>query len=274
MISFRFFVCFVVMSFFVSGTTWAEDEPVVKEPALLVIGASYSDARLPFNDALEAPLGGIAIDFGSYLSLGNALIRDKHLPGYVINEAQAGATTFDRPGCNPGPGCDAGEWQGYGTQFQKALARVTLPFPPFTRNAAFVVITIANDCLHSDAFGIPQDQAIPCDATALNAYIDRLIDLGEEAISLGITPIFDVYPKWSRIDLPLTGSLFGLLWVLDEAAYNTLRDLHRSRLESELPGAIVLDMWKGFKHRGDGLHPSDKTSKKAAKRIAKLIGGF
>ncbi len=27
-------------------------------------------------------------------------------------------------------------------------------------------------------------------------------------------------------------------------------------------------MWKGFKHRGDGIHPTDLTTKRAAMRIA------
>ncbi len=72
-------------------------------PAILVIGASFENAVTPFNDKLEAPLGGISVNAGSYLSLGNALARTPLLDGFIINEAQAGATTFDRLNCTPGP---------------------------------------------------------------------------------------------------------------------------------------------------------------------------
>ena len=68
---------------------------------LLVIGASYGEGKTPFNNGL-APLGGISVGFGSYLSVGQALTRAPQLPGYVINEAQGGATTFARSYCAPG----------------------------------------------------------------------------------------------------------------------------------------------------------------------------
>jgi hypothetical protein len=55
---------------------------------LLVIGASYSEGKPPFNNGI-APLDGSAVGFGSYLSLGEALTRNEELPGFVINEAQA-----------------------------------------------------------------------------------------------------------------------------------------------------------------------------------------
>jgi lysophospholipase L1-like esterase len=253
--------------------SWAILQPLnaaASEPAILVIGASFSEAKVPFNDQLQAPLGGISVAFGSYLSLGNALVKDPRLPGYVINEAQAGATTFDRLGCNPGPAC-FGEWQGYDKQLEMALARVTIPLPTPIRNAQFVVITIGNDCLHSDAFGVPQDQTAPCDYAQMNAYVDRLLAVGQQALDAGITPIFDVYPPYDTLDMPFFQAAAGLYWVADEANYNALRDLHRSRLQTELPGAVVLDIWADFEHMGDGLHPSDKTTRKAAAMIVQYI---
>jgi ribose-phosphate pyrophosphokinase len=44
-------------------------------------------------------LGGISVGFGSYLSLGQALTREKKLVGFVVNEGQAGGATFARPFC-------------------------------------------------------------------------------------------------------------------------------------------------------------------------------
>jgi hypothetical protein len=235
---------------------------------LLVIGASYSEGKTPFNNGI-APLGGISIGFGSYLSLGHALTRIGELPGFVINEGQGGAGTFARPYCAPGaPSCGPAGWDSYQTQLDKALARVALP-PTFTRySAKYVVITTSNDCLHADAFGVPQSQSQPCTPAQMNATVDRLIALGNSALARGVTPIYDVYPRYQDLDLPLFRSLFGLAWVIGEADFNTLRDLTRSRLNAELPGAIVLDMWKDFHHQGDGIHPDYDTVRRAARTIA------
>jgi hypothetical protein len=238
---------------------------------LLVIGASYSEGKAPFNNGL-APLGGISVDFGSYLSLGHALTRSELLPGHLINEAQGGATTFARPYCPPGSNvCGPAAWDSYQTQLDKALARVALPPTFSTYNAKYVVITTSNDCLHADAFGIPQSQSQPCTLAQMNASVDRLVALGQYALAKGVTPVYDQYPRYSSLDLPLFGSLFGLAWVINEADYNTLRDLSRTRLQAELPAAIVLDIWKDFTHRGDGIHPDDATTRRAAKLIAQEL---
>ncbi|MES2207913.1 MAG: SGNH/GDSL hydrolase family protein [Pseudomonadota bacterium] len=237
---------------------------------LLVIGASYSDGRIPFNDALVAPLGGISVGLGSYLSLGDALIKNPRLPGYVINEAQAGATTFDRMSCTPGPACTFGSWQGYDKQLTKAIARVTVPGTQ-TILSKYVVITMANDCLHSDAFGVPQNQATQCTDSDMNAYVDRLIEVGRRATNLGLTPIYDIFPEYSSLDLPYAAQAFGFSWIIDKSSYSKLRDLHRTRIRAMLPNAVLLDIWANFEHGADGLHPTDKTSRKAAEIIAKYI---
>ncbi len=244
---------------------------VMAEEALLLIGASYVNGSVPFNDKLQAPLGGISVGFGSYLSLGQALTRSPLLPGFVINEAQAGATTFDRTACNPE--CTPGiGWQGYDKQFTKALARVQTRDPNsgqvVSTNARYVVIVMGNDCLHSDAFGIPQSQAQPCSVEQVNQYIDRLIAVGQRAINEGITPVYDLLPRYEDLDLPLAGQLFGLSWMIGEADYNQMRNIHLSRIAAELPQAIQVDMWKGFEHGGDGLHPTPETAKRAAMRVA------
>ncbi|WP_250655296.1 SGNH/GDSL hydrolase family protein [Alkalimarinus coralli] len=249
---------FLVMTFFSVGA-FSSDKP------LLIIGASYANAGVPFNDNLQAPLGGGAVDFGSYLSLGNALVRTPLLDGHVINEAQAGATTFDRVACNPV--CDPlVQWQGYDKQLTKALGRVTVPGGPV--NADYVVITTANDCLHSDSFGIPQSDAIPCTLSDMNATVDRLIAVGQRALDAGVTPIYDIMPEWDALDLPFFQTAFGLNWAISETDYNQLRNLHKNRIANELPNAIQIDMWKRFEHRGDGIHPTDRTTKRAAMRIA------
>lgn len=245
--------------------------PADMDKPIIVIGASYSNGSVPFNDALVSPLFGIAVGFGNYLSLGDALIKDPRLPGYVINEAQAGATTFDRPGCMPSaPSCDLGMWQDYEKQLQKAQQRVTIPGTT-TILSKYVVITIPNDCLHAGAFSIPQNQTTHCSLGEINAYLDRLLAVGRKALNAGLIPIYDRYPAYSDLDLRYFAATYGLSWAADEGYYNMLRDLHRQRLTTELPGAVVLDIWANFEHVGDGIHPNDKTSRKAAAMIAQYI---
>lgn len=245
-------------------------------PAILVIGTSFENAVTPFNDALAAPLGGISVGAGSYLSLGNALARTPLLDGFIINEAQAGATTFDRLNCNPGPECGPAGWQGFDKQFEKALARVTVrnpadPSQVLFYNADYIVIGAANDCLHSDAFGILQSESAHCTGEELNGYVDRLIAPGRAALSMGITPVYYPMPAYDEIDLPLMASLFGLRWILNEHDYNEMRDLISTRLKNELPDALIVNAWENYTHIGDGLHPSPKTVEQAAHRIAQAI---
>lgn len=244
----------------------AKDKP--SQLPLLVIGASYAEGKTPFNNGV-APLGGVSAGLGSYLSLGQALTRTHSLPGYVINEAQAGGGTFARPYCAPGaPSCGPAAWDSYQTQFQKAVARVAYP-PSFnTYNAKYVVVTMSNDCLHADAFGIPQSQSQPCTPGQMNQTVDRLVALGNDALSKGITPIYDIYPRYDKLDLPLFRSLFGLAWVIGEADYNNLRQLVKTRVPAEVHGAVMLDIWKDFEHLGDGIHPTPKTTRAAAQMIA------
>lgn len=235
---------------------------------LLLIGASYAEGKTPFNNGL-APLGGISVGLGSYLSVGQALTRNPLLPGYVINEGQAGATTFGRSSCAPGASaCGPATWDGYAAQLQKALARVSVP-PNFTSyNARYVVIMPSNDCLHADAFGVPQATTQPCSAAQINQVADRLIAVGNQARAAGLTPIYGALPAYKQLDLPLFRSLYGLAWVIGEADYSTMRAVTSARVRTEVPGAVVLDIWKDFVHIGDGIHPTPETARKAAHIIA------
>jgi len=98
-----------------------------------------------------------------------------------------------------------------------------------------------------------------------------MLAVGQQAIDAGLVPIFDLLLTYENMELPLAAAAFGMYWIADEANYNTMRDLQHSRLISELPGAVVLDIWADFEHKGDGLHPNDITSRKAAAIITKHI---
>ncbi|TAK96520.1 MAG: SGNH/GDSL hydrolase family protein [Aquabacterium sp.] len=238
---------------------------------LLIIGASYAEGKTPFNNGV-APLGGISVGLGSYLSVGQALTRNPLLPGYVINEGQAGATTFGRSNCAPGAStCGPATWDGYAVQLQKALARVAVP-PNFTTyNAKYVLIMPPNDCLHADAFGVPQATTQPCSAAQINQVADRLIAVGNQAHAAGLTPIYGAMPTYKQLDLPLFRNLYGLAWVIGEADYGAMRAITSARIRSEVPGAIVLDIWKDFAHIGDGIHPTPETARRAAHIIAQSL---
>lgn len=148
-----------------------------------------------------------------------------------------------------------------------------MALPPTFRtyNAKYVEISTANDCLRADAFGIPQASAQPCTPARMNAVVDRLIAVGQYALSKGVVPVYDIMPRYQDLDLPLFGSTFGLAWVITEADYRTLRDLGRTRIASEVSGALVLDIWKNFRHIGDGIHPDEATVQEAARAVAQEL---
>lgn len=245
-----------------------------QERPILVIGASFESGLTPIDDNLIGPFGGFASYFGTYLSLGDALIRDERLSGYVINEAKAGATTFERLRCGPSFCLPVG-WKSMENQYQKALSRVTIrdfSGNVLAYNTDYIVIGMPNDCLHSGAMGIPHLDTTPCATEEFNETIDSLALIAQDAVSKGITPIFNILPKYSDIDLEKFRALNGMAWVIDESSYNEFRDLIQTRIRGEIPEALIVDTWAEFEEREpDGLHPTYETSVKAAKRIAQAI---
>jgi len=253
----------IVSSAFLPGYSAA-----ASEPALLVVGASWANGNLPLNEDMVGVWGGLNVGLGSYLDLGQALVKDSRLPGYVINEAVAGASTVYHHDCSlaGGTACSSAFWISYDQQFDRALRRVANPFVPGTYNAKFVFIAAGNDCMHSNNYDVPEIETSPCTVADINAYIDRSVALGQRALDLGITPIFSGYPLSSEVILSGPFS-----WFIDAATWDFMAALYEARLTAELPGAVFLDIWDGFEHIGDGMHPNDKTSRKAAGIIAQYI---
>lgn len=249
--------------------------PSTSDQPILVIGASYADGRLPFDDSLQAPFGGLAVGFGSYLGEGDALVRQGM---FVVNEAQAGATSFDRAFCLADFCVNVG-WQGYSKQLTKALARVSIrnpanPTEVLGYNASYVYISLANDCLHSGAAGVPQLQSAPCSQAEIDAFVDRVIDVAEDAMDLGLVPVFSRYPDYDDIDLAVQAAGTGLVWYADEAQWDTIATTYETRIADELPGAILVDAWHNMEVLPDGLHPTPKSANKAAKRIRDAIADY
>ncbi|OCQ21291.1 hypothetical protein A7985_11745 [Pseudoalteromonas luteoviolacea] len=250
-----------------STNSFAQDKS--QEAPLLLIGASFANGSMPYFDNLEAPLGGIAINGGRYLSLGNALIRERRLSGHLINEGQAGATTFDRLTCFPGPECVGPGWEGYEKQLTKALSRVKTAQGSYT--AKYVVIIRGNDCNHPDAFGIPMAETSECSVEQMHQYTDTFVNVAKRALAAGVTPIFSSPPRYENIEWETLRQRFNWPWIVSKDNYEQFAEIRLNRLKQEVPEALFLDIWRGFTPMDDGLHPDRITMQRAAKRIAKAI---
>jgi len=266
-----------VLSVFSMLTVSASDRlDDVFDMPILVVGASYDNGNTPLSDDLQGPLGGGAVNFGSYLSIGAALVGTPLTRGFVINEARGGAGTFDRPSCTL-DACASPIWISFANQFEKALLRVAIPNLDNPTeiagyNARYVMIGIPNDCLHSNAAGVPQTQSQQCTTADINTTVDNIKAVGERALSLGITPVIYGYPKYEDLDLALSQTLFGFVWVIDAQRYNELRDTHRSRLQAELSDVVFVEnALIPFNLISDGLHPDSRTAERAARKIARKI---
>ncbi len=244
--------------------------------ALLMIGASYESGKTRIDDDKFASLNGMAVGYGDYLALGDAYIREKMSNGLVVNEANVGNTTFNRPTCLYDSCLPGGDMFGYNEQFERALLRVAIYNPEDPTvingyNAKFLFIGIPNDCIHSDALGVPQKEARPCDIDKVNETVNGVVKVANKASDLGITPIIALHPEYHAIDLPLVKKALNLEWVANESEYNLLRNEYSKRVKTEVRNVIVLELWENFKHRGDGIHPSRQTVMKAAKKLAETI---
>lgn len=246
---------------------------------LLVVGASFENGKTPCILGETNVLGCISINFGEYLSIGNALARSKKNNGRIFVEAIAGATTFDRPGfLGPfGPQAGVGwEQYGYQKQLDRALAATTNPITG-TVNAKFVVVGMANDCLHSHAMSVQPADATPCAVVDLDAVVSRYIAVGQQALAAGVTPVFTGYPPLRTpgsiigIDLSVSQQAYDLVFVIDDANYTALANLYNQRIAAELPDAILVNAWESIVTIGDGLHPDQASVERATRVIMDAI---
>lgn len=257
------------------ATPSAAEAAPVPEPTdspILVIGASYAEGKLPLNDALQGPFGGSSVGFGSYMDFGDALSRQGK---FVVNEAQAGATATDRQMCLAAVCLPVG-WLGYANQLSKALARVAIPDPAdptqvLAYNAEYVYFGLVNDCMHSGAAGVPQLESEPCDEAEIEDFLDEVLDAAADATAAGLIPIFPEYPDYGDIDLSIQAAATGLTWYANEEQWNLLSQMWHERIAEALPDAIIVNAWANMQTLPDGLHPTPRSAKRAAKRVIKAI---
>ena len=256
-------VCVFLISILITTKSFSSDKPI------LIIGASLHNGSSPFNQELASPLRGGAINLGSYVSLGDALVREKK---FIINEGQAGATTLPRFNCRAKINCTAQYWDGYETQLNRALARVTAPNGSI--NADYVIVGAGNDCIHPNAFGVPWNETSRCSTEQFQRIVDRFVDIGKQVIKNGLTPIYASLPPFKDEDLKLVIDALDFPWIIDEQGLAELRALLENRLKAELSRLIFVDAWSGYDHIGDGLHPSPAVTQRAAKRILDAIDKY
>lgn len=268
----------VLMSVFFPIAAYAVVPPNIVDMPVLFIGSSYEKGTTAIDAESIGALGGAAVGAGSYLSLGDALIKDT-LPGIgglTINEAAVGSTTFDRVSCFALTCLSGGKMLGYFNQYQRTLLRVALrdPLNPVSivgYNAKYLFIGVPNDCIHSDAFGIPQARTTPCTSVEINASVDKVIEVAKDALSRGITPIIPIHPEYVKLNLSLVQRGLGLVWVANDYQYNEMRTIYKNRVTAELPKALVVNLWADLVHRGDGIHPNLTTIKRAARKLKLII---
>ena len=273
----QFLVTATLACGFITNSAFSNDRKNIEDtPPILILGASYANGSTPYFSDLKAPLGGFAANFGSYLSLGDALIRSPLTSGHVINEAQGGATSFDRNVCNPGPDCLEFGWEGLDKQLTKALSRVSLPDPNnpdsfLILNAEYVVIATGNDCLHPDAFGIPMAETSECTIEQMHEVVDNIVAVGNRAANYGLTPIIVPLPPYEGLDLEAFRIAVGFDWVISESNYNIFKEIYDTRTQTEINNVLFVDAWKDFRAIADGIHPDRRSARKAARRVALAI---
>jgi hypothetical protein len=115
-----------------------------------------------------------------------------------------GATTFDRFSCVNDYCLSGGKLLGYESQFKNVLKRVAIYEPnnptPISYNAKYIIIGVSNDCIHSDAFGIPQSDTKMCTNQDIDESISHIIDVANNSLEIGITPLISIPPKYRNLD--------------------------------------------------------------------------
>lgn len=249
----------IVAGLLLGGASSAMAQPIQwpDNPTIGLIGASFMENDAPDESSLaQAGIG--AFVGGSYQGLRyqltiSPLIRAM---GFMIqSRAQGGARSFDVP---------AEGFKGYNTQLS-GLLNATVWFDGQTR-LKYLVISIMNDCLHTA--GTTDGQR--CTSSTMAAYVDEIQTVVERAQAAGLTVIVGGYPKWETLDMELARGVFGFPWVINESEYAQLSTMHRDVL-SAIPGVIYLQYWNDRTETIDGLHPTHRSMKRAARKIARTI---
>ncbi len=254
-----------LFSIFISVLTNAQQ---AEDYVLIFIGGSFQQGKTPYNLYLNGPLYGAAVNGGRYVSLASEFDRMGY---YIINEAQAGATTFERIGCGY-DFCVEAYWDSYETQLDRAIPRVTSR--DGTINAKFVVIGTSNDCLHPGAFNVPFIESKKCDYIDLIAWGNRLVAVAKRVQSYGLVPIVTEFPRWTTEQLKTFQEYNNMPWISTVEELDIRRKYLKTILHAELDEFIYVRPWGNFQSIIDGIHPTEETVTNAALTIENAMNEY
>ncbi len=227
--------------------------PDVNNPVVGLLGASFVDPEAsPYNTVGLTSLNGSSYrgiaDYLKALSIHNAR-------GVVYREqAEGGATTSGQNG-----------FLSIQEQAER-LVEHTTQWSDGTHMKVAVIFRF-NDCLHTLA-GLCDEQAVLDGPVANTAQAIQYLQ------RQGVLVIVPSLLDYEDMDLPLVESIFSEISPGFKVASETQYRLYKATFESEIaaiPGVIMMDLWQGMTHIGDGLHPDHRSKRRAAKKLHKTI---
>ncbi|MCY7297425.1 hypothetical protein [Alteromonas sp. a30] len=224
--------------------------PDVNNPVVALLGASLVDPEASPNNTV----GLTSLNGSSYRGIADYLKAESinEADGIVYREqAEGGATTNGKNG-----------FLSILEQAQRVIEHTT-QWSDGTHTKAAVLFRF-NDCLHSIA-GICENKR-----DVLNIPVANTLEVIHYLQSQDILVIVPQLPSYDDMDLPLLEERFREVVpdfrVATEAQYHMLKSTFEDEV-GKIPGVVMLDIWGGMQHIGDGLHPNHNSKKQAAKKL-------
>lgn len=223
--------------------------PDFTNPVVGLIGASSIDPEASPQNAV----GLTALNGASFRGLADFLkARSIHSPkGIVYREAaEGGATTNGQNGFLSVVGQ------------AKRLVEHTTMWTNGTHMKAAVIMGF-NDCMHSLA-GLCDESQV------LNNTVANVKEAVQYLQSFGVKVFVARLIDYDSLNLPLLEQTFSQIipgfQVASESEYNMYKSLYESEME-QMPDVTVIDVWRGMKHIGDGLHADHESKMRASIRL-------
>lgn len=216
------------------------------KPVVGLIGASYSTCQAPES----WPLLGVGLAGCSYEGLDVKLLKSIWLRGMTVQSAAlSGSFSYS---------VEFFGTPGYQEQLVKLVKRAKWRDGIFRMK--HLVIDLTNDCLHT----------FPCTEESYEAETLAIYQsIIGQAKYIGLKVYVTAMPPYSALNLDLAAKEYTLANVIGEHDYNMYKRMHK-RILGSIEGVIYLDPYKDIT-TFDGLHPDDKSMRRAANIIAKAI---
>lgn len=246
-------ILFVCITLLIASTSPAFAKsntiPDVNNPVVGLLGASFVDPEAsPFNTVGLTSLNG-----SSYRGLADFMkAQSIHNPrGIVYRESAEGGATTD------------GSHGFLSVQEQaERLVEHTTAWVDGTHMKIAVIFRF-NDCVHSVA-GLCNREDV------LNRPVANTIAAIQYLQSQGVKVVVPYLLDYDDMDLPLVEEVFSQIVpgfkVATEEQYLLYKETFEAEIE-KLPGVVMLDLWSGMTHIGDGLHPDHRSKKRAARKL-------